>query len=205
MGCPYEHVSQKESGTPEVINPANMMPVDLDQEDQQSTQLSTVRAKSTILKQNSEETWEYPSPKQFYNAMKRKNKNPETGLMDVVVDIHNAVNEWSWQKILDRERALYPACQDLSLIRFVGRPQEESVQVKVDKWVRPHLLLFDRHDWFVDRCGTEVRYMIDYYHDEKDSSDVQVKINARPAAFDSFLNFWDRVRYLWTGAPSSAD
>lgn len=25
---------------------------------------------------------------------------------------------------------------------------------------------FDRHDWIVDRCGTEVRYVIDYYYNE---------------------------------------
>lgn len=24
-------------------------------------------------------------------------------------------------------------------------------------------LPFDRHDWYVDRCGKEVRYIIDYY------------------------------------------
>lgn len=27
---------------------------------------------------------------------------------------------------------------------------------------------FDRHDWVVDRCGTEVRYVIDFYfYDDK--------------------------------------
>jgi len=25
---------------------------------------------------------------------------------------------------------------------------------------------FDRHDWIVDRCGKEVRYVIDYYYNE---------------------------------------
>lgn len=24
-------------------------------------------------------------------------------------------------------------------------------------------LPFDRHDWIIDRCGKEVRYIIDYY------------------------------------------
>ena len=29
-------------------------------------------------------------------------------------------------------------------------------------------LPFDRHDWYVDRCGQEVRYVIDFYfHEEK--------------------------------------
>ncbi len=29
-----------------------------------------------------------------------------------------------------------------------------------------HTAPFDRHDWVVDRGGEEVRYVIDYYHDE---------------------------------------
>ena len=29
-------------------------------------------------------------------------------------------------------------------------------------------LPFDRHDWYVDRCGQEVRYVIDFYfHEDK--------------------------------------
>lgn len=27
-------------------------------------------------------------------------------------------------------------------------------------------LPFDRHDWYVDRCGKEVRYVIDFYFDD---------------------------------------
>ncbi len=27
-------------------------------------------------------------------------------------------------------------------------------------------LPFDRHDWYVDRCGQEVRYIIDFYFDD---------------------------------------
>ena len=27
---------------------------------------------------------------------------------------------------------------------------------------------FDRHDWVVDRCGTEVRYIIDFYTGKTD-------------------------------------
>ena len=29
-----------------------------------------------------------------------------------------------------------------------------------------HSAPFDRHDWVVDRGGEEIRYVIDYYHDE---------------------------------------
>ena len=37
-------------------------------------------------------------------------------------------------------------------------------------------LPFDRHDWYVDRNGQEVRYVIDFYFDEEKagSSDVSL-------------------------------
>ena len=37
----------------------------------------------------------------------------------------------------------------------------------------------DRHDWVVDRGGTEVRYVIDYYHDERGTG-----LDRRPALLD---------------------
>jgi hypothetical protein len=29
---------------------------------------------------------------------------------------------------------------------------------------------FDRHDWYVDRCGREIKYVIDYYSIEDPQS-----------------------------------
>lgn len=38
-----------------------------------------------------------------------------------------------------------------------------------------HPLPFDRHDWVVERPdGTEVRYIIDYYHDDLAAKDNKV-------------------------------
>lgn len=55
-------------------------------------------------------------------------------------------------------------------------------------------LPFDRHDWIVDRCGTEVRYIIDYYDGGKVDSNFQFTIlDVRPA-LDSFSAFWDRSK-----------
>lgn len=57
---------------------------------------------------------------------------------------------------------------------------------------------FDRHDWIVDRCGKEVRYIIDYY----DGGEVNVQngkfaiLDVRPA-FDSFSAIWDRAKVAW--------
>ena len=62
---------------------------------------------------------------------------------------------------------------------------------------------FDRHDWYVDRGGKEVRYIIDYYHDESktvndrkpksmhDTTSMQsIKIEVRPAldSFDALIH-----------------
>lgn len=36
-------------------------------------------------------------------------------------------------------------------------------------------LPFDRHDWFVDRCGEEVRYVIDFYFDDDKAGTSEVR------------------------------
>ncbi len=55
-------------------------------------------------------------------------------------------------------------------------------------------LPFDRHDWIVDRCGKEVRYVIDYYDGGKvDKNYTFTLYDVRPA-MDSFGNVWDRMR-----------
>ena len=67
-----------------------------------------------------------------------------------------------------------------------------------------HPAPFDRHDWIVDRGGAEVRYIIDYYHDEsaveidqrpkhlKDVTSMQsITVDVRPA-FDSINAIYHR-------------
>ena len=34
---------------------------------------------------------------------------------------------------------------------------------------------FDRHDWVVDRCGEEVRYVIDFYFNEDKAGTPEVR------------------------------
>lgn len=59
-------------------------------------------------------------------------------------------------------------------------------------------LPFDRHDWIIDRCGKEVRYVIDYY----DGGSVHpgsyqfAILDVRPA-MDSWENIWDRMRVAY--------
>lgn len=43
--------------------------------------------------------WIYPSEEMFFNAMKRKNYDPDAADMRTIVPIHNAVNEQAWKEI----------------------------------------------------------------------------------------------------------
>jgi hypothetical protein len=36
-------------------------------------------------------------------------------------------------------------------------------------------LPFDRHDWVVDRCGDEVRYIIDFYYSDDKAGTPEVR------------------------------
>ncbi|KAJ3297211.1 hypothetical protein HK104_000728 [Borealophlyctis nickersoniae] len=71
----------------------------------QKAPLSTEREESTIPMGGKFEgkVWVYPSEQMFFNAMRRKSWKPEEKDMEVVVPIHNAVNEQCWRKILEWE------------------------------------------------------------------------------------------------------
>jgi hypothetical protein len=56
-------------------------------------------------------------------------------------------------------------CGSPTLLRFRGRPDELSPLARLRAWLGGPLP-FDRHDWYVDRCGREVRYVIDFYFDD---------------------------------------
>ncbi|SAM84980.1 related to CYT2-holocytochrome-c1 synthase [Ustilago bromivora] len=111
--------------------------------------------------------WVYPSAKQFYNAMKRKNQNPQVADMEVVVPIHNAVNEQAWRQILAWERMWTGRAQgkeETKLVSFKGRPKDLTWRAWFNSlagYQRP----FDRHDWTIERNGSgeQVRYVIDFY------------------------------------------
>ena len=74
--------------------------------------------------------------------------------------------------------------------------------------VHRYELPFDRHDWVVDRCGRQVRYVIDYYGCEpREDQSVPIFLDVRPA-MDSFGACWDRMRatwWRWTTRTSDSD
>ena len=138
------------------------------------------------------ETWTYPSPQMFFNALARKGKlDADTSEEDMisVVAIHNCMNEGTWGRILQWEKVLnhLPSEKDdkqsdgevvnnnstggPSLTKFMGRPTDLSPKAAFKHYILQHPLPFDRHDWTVSRpqpdgSVQDVRYVIDYYHDD---------------------------------------
>lgn len=195
------------------INPDNQMPINPNQypSDIQQAPLPTERVKSTIPKGGTEgDTWTYPSPQMFFNALHRKGKGAGVREEDMttVVAIHNNMNERTWKQLLQWEDQC-PDCPTPKLLKFRGRPNELTPRA----WFNTHVLgnerPFDRHDWIVDRCGKQVRYVIDYYHDERkssldelpglfDNNSVRsIHVDVRPA-LDSFDAFVLRMKNLFS-------
>ena len=155
----------------------------------QLSPISTRREPSTIAKSGTDGTWTYPSPQMFYNALVRKGKAGDVseGDMESVVSVHNAMNEKTWQRVLLWEKLHCDSCPvGPKLLRFEGKPDDLSPRAMMYVMAggqKP----FDRHDWYIDRCGQQVRYVIDFYFDEARAGDPdrQFLIDARPA-MDNF-------------------
>ena len=196
LTCPVKHSSVKYNVYSQALDPKNNMPVHANNlpSANQTSALSTVRVSSTILKgggggggsADDKETWTYPSPQMFWNSINRKKKVGDTteGDIDIVVAIHNNMNETTWKKVVEWEAvrtsamSLSPSSQPSEapkLLKFLGRPMDLSPKARL-KSLFGYPLPFDRHDWVVERpSGASVRYVIDYYHDDRRSITVDPK------------------------------
>lgn len=119
---------------------------------------------------------------------------PASEDMKWVVNIHNIVNERAWQHILQWEQLHSGECDCPKLKRFQGKPKDYSPRARLLNFLG-YTLPFDRHDWYVDRCGQEVRYVIDFYSadSKKQSAPAAMYLDVRPA-LDSFGACVDRAR-----------
>lgn len=173
----------------------NMMPTDLDRPSD-APGLSPQRIGSSIPRSEAEEgpgggTWLYPSPQMFYNAMARKGYTPRAEDMDVIVTIHNMVNEQTWQEVLKWENYYHPGTEP-KLRRFLGRPDSLSPRACFRSYVLGYRRPFDRHDWYVEREGREVRYVVDFYSGNSAGPSPSFHIDARPA-IDSWSALYERA------------
>ncbi|KAJ1680043.1 holocytochrome c synthase [Spiromyces aspiralis] len=203
--CPVAHDSEN-------LNPLNMMPaLSQSMAPEQTKPLSTERELSSIprtaphsLPQPSSssgpgagetgnvEVWEYPSPQQFYNALARKGMPAHEDDIDIMVQIHNFLNEGAWQEVLKWEALHRDECPMPRLERLQGRPNDLSPKARFFSWIygtKP----FDRHDWYIDRCGKQVRYIIDYYEAEPEGDMPAFSLDIRPA-LDSVEALRSRVQ-----------
>ncbi|CAD7970458.1 unnamed protein product [Amoebophrya sp. A25] len=211
QGGPSSPSSSSDSSTG-LINPRNMMPTMRNEAlPSDLVQFDKNREVSSIPKTGEDQgtTWVYPSPQQFYNALRRRGKVDEEdelekdNTMDAIVFAHNVTNERTWEEILDWERMHMDRCKNPTLLSFVGKSEELSLGGHFSSYFRSRGAPFDRHDWVVDRCGLEkVRYIIDYYDDPNAGADdehgLDISLVTRPAATDGFRNIFDILRKpLW--------
>lgn len=195
--CPIDHMSENE------INPLNMMPAEnQNPAPDQPFPLPTDRQMSSIPKATGDgEFWVYPSQQMFWNAMLRKgwrwkNDDIKPKDMDDIIKIHNTNNEQAWQEVLKWEALHARECNCPKLRSFGGKAKQYSPRARIRYWLG-YELPFDRHDWIVDRCGKDVRYVIDYY--DGGAVDEKYKfalLDVRPA-MDSWENIWDRMKVTW--------
>ena len=166
--------------------------------------MSQVRAVSTIPRgdfkpqhqpQQEVDNWVYPSEQQYYNAMTKKGYNPSPNDVPAILFIHNHVNEEGWRKI--REWEAFRGNDVPKLLRFQGRPTDLSPKARILNWLG-YSLPFDRHDWFVDRNGKQIRYVIDFYRGASRNPLVPVSIflDVRPAC-DSVPSTFDVISFYW--------
>ncbi|KAJ1173365.1 hypothetical protein NDU88_005201 [Pleurodeles waltl] len=214
VGCPvmpqhqeraYEYVEcpSAASAKTDDIDPSNMMPPpNQAPAPDQPFPLSVVREESSIPRAFSDSKWVYPSEQMFWNAMLRKGwrwKDDDLNPQDMtnIIKIHNKNNEQAWNEILKWEALHARECpMGPTLVRFGGKAKEYSPRARIRSWLG-YELPFDRHDWIVNRCGQDVRYVIDYYDGGEVDKNYQFTIlDVRPA-FDSLTAVWDRMKVAW--------
>lgn len=151
------------------------------------TAAEEAKAKDDNNKNNNNNTWVYPSEQQVFNAMKRKGwKGIEEESIPSFLQIHNSVNERSWQDVLEWEELAGHPGESVELSRFEGRPTDLTPKA----WLLSTLGItdkpFDRHDWYVvhkDNKENEKRYVLDFYMTESNTGTglPKVEIDVRPA------------------------
>ncbi|KAJ7771751.1 cytochrome C1 heme lyase [Mycena metata] len=166
--------------------------------------LSTAREVSSIPNA-SDGNWVYPSEAQFFAAMARKKHDPQARDMRTIVPIHNAVNERAWAEVMRWEAGRGgEACGGVKLVNFKGKPGEKSIRARW-KMLLGYSAPFDRHDWVVDRCGVQMRYIIDFYtgRSQGPATGPSFFLDVRPA-LDNWEGVKMRTQHFWAKLFSTA-
>ncbi|KAL1968823.1 hypothetical protein VTN77DRAFT_1184 [Rasamsonia byssochlamydoides] len=155
--------------------------------------------------------WIYPSERQFFDALVRKNNLPASAAsarelatsVASIIPIHNAVNEKAWSEILkweSRAPASDPGskkCGGPKLYSFRGLGTDSrflSPRARINGWLG-YQLPFDRHDWVVERCGGQrIEYVIDFYQGKQASPGQSSNSGLTGAVGQEKLSFYLDVR-----------
>jgi len=136
--------------------------------------------------------WIYPSQDMFFSAMKRKGHDAQASDMASIVPIHNAVNERAWTEIKEWERGRgSEKCGGPKLVSFAGDSKAWTPRARWNNLIG-YAAPFDRHDWVVDRCGTRVEYVIDFYSGKDEGlagKSLNFFLDVRPK-----LNSWEGIK-----------
>ncbi|WPH01070.1 putative cytochrome c1 heme lyase [Acrodontium crateriforme] len=136
--------------------------------------------------------WIYPSQEMFFNAMKRKGHEAEPADMNSVVPVHNAVNERAWAHIKNWEAGRgSEKCGGPKLVSFAGDSKALTPRARWNS-LMGYQTPFDRHDWVVDRCGTRIDYVIDFYSGKDQGiagKSLNLFLDVRPK-----LNSWEGIK-----------
>jgi cytochrome c heme-lyase len=109
--------------------------------------------------------------------------------MSSVVPIHNAVNERAWSEIKKWEAGWgSERCGGPKLVSFAGDSKKLTPRARWNG-ILGYTEPFDRHDWVVDRCGTRVEYVIDFYKGRGGGGPLSFYLDVRPK-----LNTWEGVK-----------
>lgn len=137
--CPHQNLRERPaaSGCPvqaSDVSSLNQMPK-LSQvpSPDQSQSLDTTREISSIPKgagtdetAEKDEKWVYPSQQQFYNALVKKGHQTEESDVEMILFIHNEMNEKSWNEVVGWEKQIHSGLCHTRLLRFRGRPTDMS-------------------------------------------------------------------------------
>ena len=82
-------------------------------------------------------------------------------------------------------------CGGPRLVSFMGQSKELTPRARFNS-ILGYSKPFDRHDWIVDRCGTHIDYVIDFYagkNEGKPGKSLNFYLDVRPK-----LNTWEGVK-----------
>ena len=139
--CPVDHAATSEEKCPVDHNTRSSWTSWFSTKDSSTPAASAHPTSNSRLPQDREissiprldgSNWVYPSQAQFYAAMERKNHNPHAPDMQVIVPIHNAVNERAWAELMKWEAGQGgEKCGGLKLVSFKGRPKDRTPKARL--------------------------------------------------------------------------